>query len=72
MSTMDAFEKDLEGLLNRHSRENESNTPDFVLARYLVGCLHAWNAGLTAREEWYGRPMHVAAHPSVSGPKDPR
>lgn len=55
MSRMDDFEKELEGLLNRYSRENDSNTPDFILARYLVGCLEAWNAGVTRREEWYGR-----------------
>lgn len=49
------FEKDLEALLNRYSQENASNTPDFILAQYLVACLAAWNTGVQQRETWYGR-----------------
>jgi hypothetical protein len=30
-----SFRKELESLLNRFSRENRSNTPDFILANYL-------------------------------------
>ena len=41
MSTMDAFEKDLEGLLNRHSRENASNTP--------ISCWRATSWGVCTR-----------------------
>jgi hypothetical protein len=33
------FRDELEELINRHSMENGSNTPDFVLAEYLVKCL---------------------------------
>jgi len=36
-----AFEKDLEALVNRHSVENLSNTPDFQIAAFLVACLQA-------------------------------
>lgn len=42
-------------VLNSFSAENGSDTPDFILAEYLLGCLAAWNAGVTAREAWYGR-----------------
>lgn len=49
------FEKELESLLNKHSMESHSNTPDFVLARYLSGCLLAWNVATNRREEWHGR-----------------
>lgn len=35
------FEKELEVLLNMHSMESESNTPDYALAGYLVDCLKA-------------------------------
>lgn len=34
-----AFEKELQTLINRHSKENESDTPDFILANYLKDCL---------------------------------
>ena len=60
MSSMDEFEKNLEQLLNACSRENDSNTPDFVLARYLVACLQAWNEGVQERERWYGRSPSIA------------
>jgi hypothetical protein len=49
------FEKELEKLINRHSQENLSNTPDFILARYIAGCLEAFNTAVTRRESWYGR-----------------
>lgn len=55
MSRRDDFERDLAALLNTYSRENDSNTPDFILARYLVSCLLAWNEGVMERETWYGR-----------------
>lgn len=31
--------KNLENILNRHSVENASNTPDFILAKYLMECM---------------------------------
>src|SRR5580692_5744669 len=37
------FEKDLAHVINRHSRENGSNTPDFILAAYLADCLENFN-----------------------------
>ena len=49
------FEKELERLLNRYSMENGSNTPDFILARYLKGCLRLFNTALNTRAGWYGR-----------------
>lgn len=51
----ETFEQELEAVINRHSQENASNTPDFILAQFLLSCLAAWNAGVTRRESWYGR-----------------
>lgn len=48
----DAFEADLEKLINHHSMENGSNTRDFVLARYLVNVLKAYDAS-RRNEEFY-------------------
>jgi len=53
------FRKELEGLLNRYSIEAGSNTPDFILADYLCGCLAYFNIAVTRREEWYGRDPNV-------------
>ena len=48
------FVKELEQIINRYSKENDSNTPDFLLAEYMRDCLHAWNAATKARDKWYG------------------
>lgn len=40
---MEEFEKELTNLINCYSLENGSDTPDFILAKYLVGCLQAFN-----------------------------
>lgn len=37
------FEGQLRELINRNSKENESNTPDFILAQFLNECLGAFN-----------------------------
>ena len=52
---MSEFQIELEELLNRYSRENESNTPDYVLAHYIKYSLNAFNQAVNLREEYYGR-----------------
>jgi len=54
---MTEFKKDLRGLINRHSRENGSDTPDFILAAYLSKCLDAFDMAVWHREKWYGRKL---------------
>ena len=49
------FETELRELINRHSAEGASNTPDFILAHYLETCLIAFNTATQQRETWYGR-----------------
>ena len=46
---------DIEAVINKWSAENGSNTPDHILARYLVACLFAFDAAVNEREKWYGR-----------------
>lgn len=46
---------DLRTLVNRRSRENASNTPDFILAQFMHDCLNAYEMAVTRRAEWYGR-----------------
>lgn len=50
----DGFRQELKSLLNKHSREGGSNTPDHILANYLVACLAAFDTATHQREEWYG------------------
>lgn len=59
------FQHDLEKLINHHSMENGSDTPDFMLASYLMDCLHAYEHLTAAREAWHGRrvPIRKSAVP---------
>lgn len=40
-------------LLNRYSRENISNTPDFILRDYMWDVLKAFERGIKRRDKWY-------------------
>lgn len=51
---LSGFRADLTALLNRHSREGGSNTPDVILADYLIGCLESFDRSVRERERWYG------------------
>ena len=59
---MSDFYKELERLINKHCMENESNTPDWILAGYIKSALSAFTAAVQQRETWYGRD----ARPSKS------
>lgn len=50
----DRLRHDLVYAINVNSRENQSNTPDFLLADFLIGCLHAFESTSNGREAWYG------------------
>lgn len=45
----DNLERDFATLLNSYSRENISNTPDYILAEYLFNCLTAYELCTTQK-----------------------
>lgn len=47
------FEQELRKLINSHSIENESNTPDHILAQYMLSCLAAYTNAINNRDDWY-------------------
>lgn len=59
------FQDALRKLINQHSEENGSDTPDFILARYICRCLVAFNIATVEREKWYGREKKAVP---VQGP----
>ena len=77
------IKNELAGLINSHSLENGSNTPDFILAAYLLNCLavfdHAnnWNTAWHSKDgvpvDWRenGPPSAVRAHDAESAPEQP-
>lgn len=50
------FRDELEALINKYNMENRSDTPDFILARFLSRCLTAFDDAVNQRKLWYSRP----------------
>lgn len=50
------FHDELRALLNRYSLENQSDTPDFILANYLISCLEVFAVATRERESWHKPP----------------
>jgi len=64
------FLNELQHLINRHSLENGSNTPDYILAEYLGECMMAFDRATKARDKWYGvelYPGKIGILPSKGG-----
>jgi hypothetical protein len=55
ISTKDQlFHRELSSLLNRYNKESEAgNTPDYILASYIVGCLRNLGWTIDNRDKWY-------------------
>lgn len=43
------FKAELTTLLNKYSHENDSSTPDWILAEHLIWCLIAYNTTIRKR-----------------------
>lgn len=50
-----SFQEDLRSLINRHSVECQSDTPDYILAQFLLGALNSFNDATIARDKSQGR-----------------
>ena len=53
---MSNFYRELISLINKYGKEKDSNTPDFVLAQFLDGCLHSFNLAQRRTEHWRNPP----------------
>lgn len=49
MSDDPGFEYELRQLINKYSKERGSDTPDHILADYLVHCLNAFDIAVSKR-----------------------
>ncbi len=47
------FRERLKNLINSESMENGSDTPDHILADYLIRCLVNFDTAVNARREWH-------------------
>lgn len=53
------LEKQFAEVINKNSIENESNTPDFILGKFLVSCLLAHQEAARKRDNWYGGKQSI-------------
>ncbi len=50
---MTSLKKEISALINKHSREQESNTPDYILAEYLISSLKAFEVATNFRDSHF-------------------
>lgn len=48
-----ALREEIRDAINRHSAENNSNTPDHVLAAFLMESLRAFDQATAMKDRWY-------------------
>lgn len=65
-NTRSQFEHQLAALVNKFSLENGTNTPDFILARYLVEALSAYEHAVRATHGWYRDSKWHNPNPTTS------
>lgn len=53
------LEKKLTELINNESREDDSNTPDFILSKFMMDCLDAFELASNKREVWFGVHLDI-------------
>lgn len=56
-----SFEEDLQHLINRHSAESPSGTPDYILAEMLTNVLKTFNEAVGKRAKWRGESVELPA-----------
>lgn len=54
MTAREELIREVAAVLNRCSRENQSNTPDFILAEHMVDALEAFERTSNKRDGWHG------------------
>ncbi len=53
------LERKLSDLINDECRENDSNTPDFILSEFMINCLDAFELANNKREVWFGVELDI-------------
>jgi hypothetical protein len=67
MVEMSEFKQNLNELLNQYNTETESNAEDFILAKYLKGCLDVFERVITPRADWHGQLSQIGGVGGIEG-----
>jgi hypothetical protein len=65
---METFRKELTELINKHSIDTATNTPDYILADYMIKCLGAFDHAVNYKksEETLGEPASANTDNAVT------
>ena len=63
---MEAFEKELTHIINRHNIDSMAGMPDFLLARMICRMIEALGPSIEQTLDWHGRSS--VYHPSTNAP----
>ncbi len=66
------FKQDLTKLLNKYNRENQSDTPDFILARFILDSVKAFDAAARVRDVWYEHHCAPAMRARIEAKRERR
>ena len=55
---------EISAIINKNSTENESNTPDFILAQFLMKTLRAFNKATNQRDSWSSNSINKTINKS--------
>jgi hypothetical protein len=64
-----SFENELTCLINKHKQESKSNTPDFILADYILSVLECYNNTVSKRDDWFGINVWNVGKPKFNADK---
>ena len=54
IENVEGFRKDLTALINKYGLENACDTPDYILADFLINVYDTYCLHITRRDEWFG------------------
>lgn len=63
---MKDLEKDIEVLMNQYNVDTLTDTPDFILASYLMTCLRNYMVTKIDAEEWFGKRITINGVEEIS------
>ena len=66
------MQRTIEHAINRSCGENDSNTPDFILAQFLMDCFDAFTLCSQSREQWFGKAFKIGGVREVFAQNAPK
>lgn len=56
---MEEIEKEITKIFNKHNLDTITDTPDYILADYVMTCLYAFFKAKGDIEKWFGKKITI-------------